>query len=47
VVHKGGMADCLLGGSVAGKLMAVQDIGAYDGSGDKPMAGCLVVHDIV
>jgi hypothetical protein len=47
VAHGGGMADCLLGGPVAGKPMVVQDIGAYGGSGDKLMAGCLVVHDIV
>jgi hypothetical protein len=26
------MADCLPGGPVAGKLMAVQDAGAYGGS---------------
>jgi hypothetical protein len=47
VAHGGGMADCLPGGLVAGKPMAVQDAGAYGGSRDKPMAGCLVVHDIV
>jgi hypothetical protein len=47
VAHGGGMADCLPGGPVAGKPMTVQDAGAYGGSGDKPMAGCLVVHDIV
>jgi hypothetical protein len=41
------MADCLPGGPVAGNPMAVQDAGAYGGSGDKPMAGCLIVHDIV
>jgi hypothetical protein len=34
-------------GPVAGKLMAVQDAGAYGGSGDRPMAGYLVVHDII
>jgi hypothetical protein len=47
VAHEGGMADCLPGGPVAGKPMVVLDAGAYGGSGDKPMAGCLVVHDIV
>jgi hypothetical protein len=47
VAHGGGMANCLPGGPVAEKPMAVQDAGAYGGSGDKPMAGCLVVHDIV
>jgi hypothetical protein len=47
VAHEGGMADCLSGGPVARKPMAVQDAGAYGGSGDKPMAGCLVVHNIV
>jgi hypothetical protein len=31
VVHGGGMADCLPGGPVAGKPMAVQDAGAYGG----------------
>jgi hypothetical protein len=41
------MADSLPGGPVAGKPMAVQDAGAYGGSGDKPMVGYLVVHDIV
>jgi hypothetical protein len=41
------MADCLLGGLVARKPKAVQDAGAYGGSKDKPMAGCLVLHDIV
>jgi hypothetical protein len=41
------MADCLPGGPVAGKPMAVQDARAYGGSRDKPMAGCHVVHDIV
>jgi hypothetical protein len=44
VVHQGGMADCLPGGPVAGKTMAVLDAGAHGGSADKPMAGCLVVH---
>jgi hypothetical protein len=44
VTHQGGMADCLPGGPVAGKTMAVLDAGAYGGSGDRPMAGCLVVH---
>jgi hypothetical protein len=44
VAHRGGMADCLPGGPVAGDTMAVLDAGAYGGSGDKPMAGCLVVH---
>jgi hypothetical protein len=41
------MVDCLPGGPVAGKPMVVQDTGAYGGSKDRPMAGCLVVHDIV
>jgi hypothetical protein len=44
VAHLGGMADCLPGGPVAGKTMAVLDVGAYGGFADKPMAGCLVVH---
>jgi hypothetical protein len=35
------------GGPVAGKPMVVQDAGAYGGSGDRPMAGYLAVHDIV
>jgi hypothetical protein len=47
VAHGGGMTDCLLGGLVAGKPMAIQDSRAYGGSGDKPMSGYLVVHDIV
>jgi hypothetical protein len=47
VAHGGGMADHLSGGPVAGKTMAVQGAGAYGGSKDRPMAGCLVVHDIV
>jgi hypothetical protein len=38
------MADCLPGGPVARDTMAVLDVGAYGGSGDRPMAGCLVVH---
>jgi hypothetical protein len=38
------MADCLLGGPVARDNMAVLDAGAYGGSEDRPMAGCLVVH---
>jgi hypothetical protein len=38
------MADCLLGGLVAGDTTAVLDAGAYGGSEDRPMAGCLVVH---
>jgi hypothetical protein len=29
VAHQGGMADCLPGGPVAGKTMAVLDAGAY------------------
>jgi hypothetical protein len=44
VAHQGGMADCLPGSPVARETMAVLDAGAYGGSGDKPMAGCLVVH---
>jgi hypothetical protein len=44
VAHQGGMADCLSGSPVAGETMAVLDAGAYGGSGDRPMAGCLVVH---
>jgi hypothetical protein len=44
VAHQGGMADCLPGGPVAGKTMAVLDAGAYCGSRDRPMADCLVVH---
>jgi hypothetical protein len=47
VAHGGGMADCLPGGPIAGKPMAVLDAGAYGRSGHKPMAGCLAVHDIV
>jgi hypothetical protein len=38
------MADCLPGGPVAEVATAVLDVGAYGGSGDRPMAGCLVVH---
>jgi hypothetical protein len=41
------MAYCLSGSPVAGKPMVVQDAGAYGGSRDRPMAGYLVVHDIV
>jgi hypothetical protein len=41
------MADCLPGGPVAGKPMAVNDAGGYGRSKDRPMAGYLVVHDIV
>jgi hypothetical protein len=44
VAHQDGMADCLPGGPVAGKTMTVLDAGAYGGSGDRPIAGCLVVH---
>jgi hypothetical protein len=44
VAHQGGMADCLPGGPVAGKTMAVLDAGTHGGSADKPMAGCLVEH---
>jgi hypothetical protein len=44
VAHQGGMVDCLPGGPVAGDTMAVLDAGAYGGSGDRPMAGWLVVH---
>jgi hypothetical protein len=44
VAHQSGMADCLPGGPVAGETMAVLDAGAYGGFGDRPMAGCLVVH---
>jgi hypothetical protein len=44
VAHQGGMVDCLPGGPVAGETMAVLDASAYGGSGDRPMAGCLVVH---
>jgi hypothetical protein len=44
VAHRGGMADFLPGGPVAGITMAVLDAGAYGGSKDRPMAGCLVVH---
>jgi hypothetical protein len=47
VAHGGGMVDCLPGGPVVGKAMTVQDAGAYGGSEDRPMTGCLVVHDIV
>jgi hypothetical protein len=47
VAHGGGMADCLPGGPVAGKPMAVLDAGAYGGSGGKSMAGYLIVHDII
>jgi hypothetical protein len=38
------MADCLPGGPVAEVAMAVLDAGAYGGSKDRPMAGCLDVH---
>jgi hypothetical protein len=38
------MADCLPDGLVARETMAVLDAGAYGGSEDRPMAGCLVVH---
>jgi hypothetical protein len=44
VAHQGGMADCLPGGPVAREIMAVLDAGTYGGSGDRLMAGCLVVH---
>jgi hypothetical protein len=44
VAHQGGMADCLLDGPVAGKTMAVLDMGAHGRSVDRPMAGCLEVH---
>jgi hypothetical protein len=44
VAHQGGMADCLPGGPVAGKTIAVLDAGAHGGSVDRPMAGCLVIH---
>jgi hypothetical protein len=44
VAHQGGMADCLPGGPVAGKTMAVLDAGAHGGSADRPMGGCLVLH---
>jgi hypothetical protein len=47
VAYGGGMADCLPGGPVTGKPMAIQDAGASGGSEDKPMTGCLVVHNIV
>jgi hypothetical protein len=47
MAHGGGMADCLPDGPVAGKPMAVHDVGAYGGFGDMAMAGYLVVHDIV
>jgi hypothetical protein len=47
VAHGGGMADCLPDGPTAGKPMTVQVAGAYGGSIDRPLAGCLVVHDIV
>jgi hypothetical protein len=43
VAHQDGMADCLSGGPVAGKIMAVLDAGAHGGSVDRPMAGCLGV----
>jgi hypothetical protein len=38
------MADCLLGGLVAGETMAALDAGAHGGSKERPMAGCLIVH---
>jgi hypothetical protein len=38
------MADCLLGGPVARKTMAVLDAVAHGGSVVRPMAACLVVH---
>jgi hypothetical protein len=38
------MADCLPGGPVARKIMAVLEAGAHGGSVDRPMAGCLGVH---
>jgi hypothetical protein len=44
VAHQGGMVDCLPGGPVAEETMAVLDAGAYGRSGDRPMAGCLIVH---
>jgi hypothetical protein len=44
VANQGGMADCLPGGPVAGKTMAVLDTGDHGGSEDRPMAGSLVVH---
>jgi hypothetical protein len=49
VAHGGGMADCLLGGPIAGRPMAVQeDAGSYGGYPRKAHAGlCLVVYVIV
>jgi hypothetical protein len=44
VAHQGGMADCLPGGPVAGSPWRILDVGAHGGSGDRPVAGCLVVH---
>jgi hypothetical protein len=44
VAHQGGMADCLPGGPVAGSTWRILDAGAHGGSGDRPMADCLVVH---
>jgi hypothetical protein len=38
------MVDCLPGGPVAGKPMVVQDIGAYGGSGDRPILYPLWYH---
>jgi hypothetical protein len=44
VAHQAGMADCLPGGPVAESPWRILDVGAHGGSGDRPMAGCLVVH---
>jgi hypothetical protein len=43
VAHQGGMADCQPGGPVAGSPWRILDAGAHGRSGDRPMAGCLVV----
>jgi hypothetical protein len=44
VAHGGGMVDCLPGSQLLESPWRILDAGAYGGSADRPMAGCLVVH---
>jgi hypothetical protein len=44
VAHRGGMADCLLGGPVAGSLWRILDAGAYGGSEDTRIGLSLGLH---
>jgi hypothetical protein len=48
VTHRGGMVDCLSGGPVARKPIAVQDAGAYGGSEGQAHGGlpCSIRHCI-